>query len=118
MGGDQNFNYLKINSHNPTLDLLNQAFSHGLIPCITKPSQITHSTATLINNIYVNPSVCTQGIKSGLILADISDHLPVLILAGQEATTQNKQPVTFTCRKLNEKVYQTIQNTVATVDWN
>ncbi len=118
LGGDQNFNYLKINSHNPTLDLLNQAFSHGLLPCITKPTRITHNTATLIDNIYVNASVCTQGIKSGLILADISDHLPVFILAGHEATTQNKPPVTFTCRKLNEKAYQNIRNAVATIDWN
>ncbi len=47
------FDYLKVNSHTATSDLINQAFSAGLLPVITKPTRVTHSTATLIDIIYV-----------------------------------------------------------------
>jgi hypothetical protein len=53
IAGDHNFDYLKINTHNNTADLFDLHISHGLIPTITRPTRITHSTATLIVNIYI-----------------------------------------------------------------
>jgi hypothetical protein len=52
MGTDQNFDYLKFNSHNNTAELLNNFFSHGRVPYITKPMQITLNTTALIDNHY------------------------------------------------------------------
>jgi len=53
VGSDQNLDYLKINEHKHTSDLFNNFISNGLIPVITKPTRITHNTATLIDNIYI-----------------------------------------------------------------
>ena len=41
---------------------------------ITKATRITNHSATLIDHIYTNSP--EKVIKSGICLADISDHLP------------------------------------------
>ena len=46
----------------------------GYMPLITKATRITCHTATLIDHIYTNvPHKIT---KTGICLADITDHLP------------------------------------------
>ena len=46
----------------------------GFMPMITKATRITNHSATLIDHIYTNSP--EKIIKSGICLADISDHLP------------------------------------------
>ena len=52
IGTDQNFDYIKIDQHRNTEELLSTFLAHGLVPTITKPTRIAHSTATLIDNLY------------------------------------------------------------------
>ena len=49
----------------------------GYLPLITKPTRITYHTSTLIDDIYTNTP--EKVIKSGICLADISDHLPIFL---------------------------------------
>ena len=74
---DQNFDLLNCNTHNNTLVLLNNITSLGFIPAATKPTRITHKTATLIDNIYIKTKHTKQH-KSGIVTTDLSDHLPVI----------------------------------------
>ena len=46
----------------------------GLFPIITKPTRITCGTATLIDNIFSN---YLDSIVGGILISDISDHLPI-----------------------------------------
>ena len=50
-------------------------FSLGLYPLIDKPTRITDHSATLIDNIFTNE--LDSKINSGLLISDISDHLPI-----------------------------------------
>ena len=52
-------------------------YTKGLHPLITKPSQIRTNRATLIDHIYIN--IIDKNMKSGLVINDISDHLPVFL---------------------------------------
>ena len=70
--GDLNINLLKYNSHNPTNEFINSTLSHGFVPMITKPTRLTHTSATLIDHIYTN--CITTKSKSGIILNDVADH--------------------------------------------
>ena len=45
------------------------------MPLIQKPTCITHSSATLIDNIFTN--YCDLSIESGTLFSDISNHLPI-----------------------------------------
>lgn len=78
MGSDQNMDYLKINFHFNTNKLFDLVTAYGAIPVITKPTRITNSSATLIDNIYINMEL-TSDYKSAILLYDISDHLPCFI---------------------------------------
>ncbi len=84
IGTDQNFNYFDIERHGNTRDLLNTFITAGFIPTITKATRITYNSATLIDNIYTKYKP-TDHLTSGLIISDISDHLPVFMLLGKPA---------------------------------
>ena len=83
LGTDQNLDYLKINTHSKTSEFLDMNLSSGLLPVITKPTRICQQASTLIDNIYVN-SNCTHRSQSGILLYDISDHLPCFVFLDQQ----------------------------------
>ena len=70
--GDMNIDLLQCQSHIKTNDYLDNLFSNGVIPEITKPTRITSHSATLIDHIYTNKPNFT--FSSGIILTDISDN--------------------------------------------
>jgi hypothetical protein len=117
IGTDQNFDYLKINTHNNTADLLNIFFACGLVPCITKPTRITHTTATLIDNLYVKPQRESK-LHSGIILYELADHLPVFVFSGKESASKSKDPLTFKHRQLNANVMEKIKSNLDGLDWD
>ena len=73
IGTDQNLDYLKINSHANTMNFFKMNLDNCLIPTMYKPTRVTHSSATLIDNIYVDIDFY-QNIKSFIVKTDISDH--------------------------------------------
>ena len=76
---DHNLDFLKMASHKGTETFVTSLLNHSMFPCITRPTQITNSTTTLIDNIIVNQSSYIKQ-KSCVLLSDISDHLPTLII--------------------------------------
>ena len=73
--GDVNIDFLKYNSDAQTSEYLDMLFDLGFMPVITKATRLTDHTSSLIDHIYRNTP--EKVIKSGICLADISDHLPV-----------------------------------------
>ena len=74
--GDFNIDLLKVDDHRPTHDYLELIFSYSLLPTCTiyKPTRITETTATIIDNILTNDE---NVIKSSILVTDITDHMPV-----------------------------------------
>ena len=89
--GDFNLNLLKMNSSDYVNDFVTQMYASSFYPLITKPTRITKYTATLIDNIFVNnvSKIC----KKGIIISDLSDHLPIFCTTNQafETTTQTEK---------------------------
>ena len=74
LGSDMNFDYIKVGEHKNTSDLLDVFFSHGLLPTVSRPIRITHTSATVIDNVYMKcPGY--RNVNSRIIVSDISDHL-------------------------------------------
>ena len=119
IGTDQNFDLLKLDSHMPTSDLLDCALTNSFIPVITKPSRITYSTATLIDNIYIKYNNNNTQIEPGILITDLSDHLPCfcsLKYKNLKHSTENK--LTFEHRKLDENAMNNIKSILEQVDWS
>ena len=70
-------------------------FSAGLVPTITRPTRITHETATLIDNLYVSGKSIVN-LHSGILVADISDHFPVLVFIGNSSKKQKRPLFLYT----------------------
>ena len=74
--GDYNLDLIKHDSHPPTNEFLNINYAHSINPKITKPTRITPTTATLIDNLFTNHEDDPSDL-AGIIPLDISDHLPI-----------------------------------------
>ena len=75
IGLEHNLDLLKCEQHKPTHTFMEMLYEHNIIPTITKPTRITTSSATLIDNILINVELCENTI-SGIIEDNISDHFP------------------------------------------
>ena len=75
VGLDHNLDFLKSATHNGTSQFIQHNLDFNLIPTITRPTRITKSSATLIDNIIVSQSLCGSYVNS-ILVDDISDHMP------------------------------------------
>ena len=94
LGMDHNLDLLKSHIHKKTQQFLNLNLDHDLFPVITRPTRITHTSATLIDNIFLDSRLTGQTVNK-ILVDDISDHLPsVLILENLNPSKQRKIEVT------------------------
>ena len=63
-------------------------YSLGLHPLNIRPTTITPNSATLIDNIFT--SYLTDTFRSGLIVDDVSDHLPIFTLCDMNNLSNRK----------------------------
>ena len=116
IGTDQNLDYLKINVHPNTQNFFDLNLSNGIIPTIYKPTRVTHNSATLIDNIYVDSSLF-HDIKSFIVKCDISDHyLCVCCLNGTYNTNTIAQPVAT--RKITDAVLRNMNASLRNRNWD
>jgi hypothetical protein len=88
--GDFNIDLLKYNSHDKTNNYVDNLFTQGFLPLITKPTRVTSTSATLIDHIYTN-NICKASI-SGIILTDVADHFGIFYCV-QCKPTQSKNAI-------------------------
>ena len=90
--------------------------SNGLLPVISKPTRITHKTATLIDNIYIS-NQSFKKFKSSIILSHISDHFPCMLVIDKNVD-KTKQPMTVKYRDINKVNIKLINNELLLTDWS
>lgn len=74
--GDFNIDILQYDFNSNVSSFVDTMYSDSFFPLITKPTRITDSSSTLIDNIYCNNvNIFTL---SGILVSDISDHFPVV----------------------------------------
>ena len=116
LGMDHNMDLLKSEAHTPTRKFLETLHDKNLFPAITRPSRIMQTSATLIDNVFLSEILYRQ-FDSALLIRDISDHLPSLILIKQ-TKLMDKTPIEFKSRKLNKDKITRIKNKLFNTDWN
>ena len=75
ISGDFNFDLLKFDLNDTINDFLSKFYDHNMFPLIDRPTRITSSSATLLDNIFCN--CFTHKIKSGVLISDLTDHYPI-----------------------------------------
>ena len=89
--GDFNINLLNSDNHAATQEFTDNMFSYSFIPQISKPTRVTMTSATLIDNIFSNDNTDDPSKLSGILYADISDHFPIFYIdhSGYTETTNS-----------------------------
>lgn len=115
VGMDHNINLLKHDTHAKTQEFIEIILDLGLIPVITKPTRVTHSSATLIDNLLISESL--QHIStSGVLITDLSDHFPCLLTL-KEFNISRKKCQQVIKRKLNKESLDKIKEDLSSYEW-
>ena len=118
IGTDQNFDLLNVDRHTNTAELLSMFLASGHLPTILRPTRVTHSTSTLIDNLYFNPIRDNSLFVSAIINLDISDHLPILLILGNTGKkVKSGKSITFTCRPSDERTLAEISEQISRISW-
>ena len=96
LGLDHNLDLLKADQHKPTQLFLETIYEVGMIPMITKPTRISSTTATLIDNILVDQRL-THISTSGVLIDNASDHLPCYTILSNINPSQKKKLEITSC---------------------
>ena len=74
--GDFNIDLLKINNRLVFNEFFNILITNGFHPSITLPTRFTENSCSLIDNIFHRNIPRSNLLSAGILLSDISDHLP------------------------------------------
>ena len=75
--GDWNLNLLSYDCHVHTTNAVDMFYSYGFMPLINRPTRISKSSATIIDNIFTNNLSDLTSSYHGILISDISDHFPI-----------------------------------------
>ena len=115
IGLDHNLDLLKHKNHNPTLRFVEKNLDLNMVPCITKPTRITKSSATLIDNIFV-PLNLVPNVSSYIVIEDMSDHLPIVMKLHDVQLAEKKQTL-IESRDLRLKNVEQLKKSIINYNW-
>ena len=116
VGLHHNLDFLKANRHNTTNDFIQCNLDFGLIPTITRPTRITKTSATLIDNIIVSQNLCGSFVSS-ILVNDTSDHLPTVCVL-DSVKLSKKEPMVIRSRDTRTKNIEALNRQLRDHDWS
>ena len=93
--GDTNINLLNASQHRATSNYLDVLMGHGFLPKITLPTRVTHSSATLIDHIFINECSSNQYTLAGTLQSNMSDHYMNFIFLKNECNKPHPKTITY-----------------------
>jgi len=111
--GDTNLDIIKEEDHKDTRDYINKLNENGFSLKIKCPTRVTTKSATCIDHIATN----IQTEAHGVVVTDISDHMPVFT-ALRTSKTGFVEDVTTKQRKLNDQQISKVKEQLSAVDWS
>ena len=115
IGLDHNLDFLKSDSHTGTNQFIQHNLDANLIPTITRPTRITKSSATLIDNIMVSQSLCGN-YESGILIDDISDHMPSVCVI-KSLKSVGKDVIKITSRDTRPRNLNALKTHLSNYEW-
>ena len=116
IGLDHNLDLLKHHIHENTQTFMETIVDNSLMLTIVRPTRITRSSATLIDNILMSMNIYVKQM-SCVLLSDISDHFPYLSIIRNCLPDRSNQ-LTTVKRKITEKTINQIKEKLSIVNWS
>jgi hypothetical protein len=112
--GDFNLNLLNHDVVNQVSRFLDLMYSNSFFPLNDKPTRVTPTSETLIDNIFYN--TFQHSLLTGIISTDISDHYPLLSFNESYSTTLNSSS-SFQSRIFNERNTLLFRERLSLYNW-
>ena len=116
IGGDFNIDLLKIENCIYSREFFECNLDNKILSTISKPTRITHSTATLIDNILISQGLSKHYIPL-LITDDSSDHL-ICYTSIVQHIKRKSETTNFEYRKIDDANTKKLKETLNLVDWS
>ena len=116
IGLDHNLDFLKADKHQATNDFIQGNLDFGLIPTVTRPTHITNTKATLIDNIIVSQNLCSA-YTSSILINDTSDHLPTICVLNSLISAKKAQ-ITIKSRDTRLLNLLSLKRQINDQDWS
>ena len=112
--GNYNINLLNNDKHTPTYDFVELMHSYSFLSLINRPTRITETSATLIDNIFVNCSDLQKTFQC-ILVTDISDHLPIVFIDQNNVTDSSECYIWR--RNMSQRNRQAFSDAISDFDW-
>ena len=89
--------------------------SSNLVPKITLPTRVTHSSATLIDHVFTN---CPDTTIAGTLRTDITDHYSNFIYVKTNHRPSTKSPDFITYRPMTDTALKHFNDALYSTDWS
>ena len=99
--GDYNIDLLKYHENVRIQQFINSLCSNFCLPIISRPTRITRSTASLLDNIITNQFDIP--VTSGIIYSDVSDHLPIFQISSLKPSDGKSTKKNVSLRRVMSK---------------
>ena len=114
--GDYNMNLLNYDVHYNTAEFTDMMYANSFIPLVTRPTRITQSSATLIDNIFTNDLENLATSMQGILVADITDHFPVAYINTKYSNLEKE--ITVLKRVSTARNRTLFLNAISNLDWS
>ena len=116
IGLDHNMDLLKSDRHRPTQELIHTILEDGMMPTITQPTRLSHTSATLIDNILINQKE-NENYDSYVLIDNISDHLPcACVLHDVKASSRDSKVII--CRDMKRINMKRLNDEICNFNWS
>ena len=115
--GDFNLNCFDYDEKNEIKEFYEHVFRHGLIPIINRPSRVTTTSRTLIDNIFTAEFFDTS-LKKGIIKTSVSDHFPIFVTISIPDNKSTKKSIDIIKRDFSDQNKEKFKNDLVNADWS
>ena len=112
---DHNNDLLKASVHNSTQCFLEVNLDTDLHPCITKPTCLASTSATLIDNIFIDCKLLGRH-WSRIKVDDISEHLPTVLVL-EHLVPKTNETIKIQCRDMRDCTFNRINAELSCITW-
>ena len=115
--GDLNIDFLKADDHRATGELLDVLYCCNVFHLIAKPTRVTSTTATSIDDILTNNLDDNMMHIQGIICTSISDHYAVFHVASNAKTDHAQAEMPLFKRNMGRRNLSKLLSEMNRVEW-
>ena len=116
IAGDYNLNCLDYDSKSTIKEFYDQIMEFQMIPIINKPTRVTTSSMTLIDN-FLTTAFFDATLKKGIIKHSLSDHFPIMMSIDIPKREERNEKVEVQMRDINEVNKQSFFKDLEKTNW-